>query len=36
MSMQIAQKLGGSLSVTNTDHGARFLLEIVLNNSSLE
>jgi C4-dicarboxylate-specific signal transduction histidine kinase len=36
MSMQIAQKLGGSLSVTNTEHGARFLLEIVLNNSSLE
>ena len=30
MSMQIAQKLGGSLSVINTDIGARFLLEILL------
>lgn len=30
MSMQIAQKLNGSLSVTNTDKGARFLLEILL------
>ncbi len=29
MSMQIAQKLNGSLSVTNTDIGARFLLEIL-------
>lgn len=33
MSMQIAQKLGGSLSVTNTERGARFLLEILLNSS---
>ena len=30
MSMQIAQKLNGSLSVINTDTGARFLLEILL------
>lgn len=30
MSMQIAQKLGGTLSVVNTDIGARFLLEILL------
>lgn len=30
MSMQIAQKLNGSLSVVNTDIGARFLLEIRL------
>lgn len=30
MSMQIAQKLNGSLSVTNTNKGARFLLEILL------
>jgi len=30
MSMQIANKLNGSLSVTNTDKGARFLLEILL------
>lgn len=30
MSMQIAQKLGGSLSVSNTDKGACFLLEILL------
>lgn len=30
MSMQIAQKLGGTLSVINTDIGARFLLEILL------
>jgi len=29
MSMQIAQKLNGSLSVINTDTGARFLLEIL-------
>jgi len=31
MSMQIAQKLGGSLSVCNTDQGALFQLEILLN-----
>jgi len=30
MSMQIAQKMGGSLSVINTKDGARFLLEIIL------
>jgi len=30
MSMQIAQKLNGSLSVINTEIGARFLLEILL------
>ena len=30
MSMQIAQKLNGSLSVMNTEQGARFLLEILL------
>ena len=30
MSMQIAQKLNGTLSVMNTDTGARFLLEILL------
>lgn len=30
MSMQIAQKLNGSLSVHNTDKGAQFLLEILL------
>lgn len=30
MSMQIAHKLNGSLSVINTDKGARFLLEILL------
>lgn len=30
MSMQIAQKLGGSLSVSNTENGACFLLEILL------
>ena len=30
MSMQIAQKLHGSLSVLNTEKGARFLLEILL------
>lgn len=30
MSMQIAQKLGGSLSVNNTEKGACFLLEILL------
>lgn len=30
MSMQIAQKLGGSLSVTNTEKGALFQLEILL------
>jgi len=29
MSMQIAQKLGGSLSVSNNARGARFLLEII-------
>ncbi len=34
MSMQIAQKLGGSLSVSNTDKGARFLLEILINKGS--
>ena len=27
---EIAQKLGGTLSVVNTDIGARFLLEILL------
>jgi len=32
MSMQIAHKLNGSLSVTNTENGARFLLEILLQN----
>ena len=30
MSMQIAQKLNGTLSVHNTDRGAQFLLEILL------
>jgi len=34
MSMQIAQKLGGSLSVVNSDKGARFLLEILINKGS--
>jgi signal transduction histidine kinase len=34
MSMQIAQKLGGSLSVVNTEKGARFLLEILINKGS--
>ncbi len=31
MSMQIAQKLGGNLSVHNTEKGAQFLLEILIN-----
>ncbi|HIC44521.1 MAG TPA: GHKL domain-containing protein [Sulfurimonas sp.] len=31
MSMQIAQKLHGSLSVHNTQKGAQFLLEIIIN-----
>jgi len=34
ISMQIAQKLGGSLSVTNTEKGAQFLLEILINKGS--
>ena len=34
MSMQIAQKLGGSLSVMNTEKGARFMLEILINKGS--
>ncbi len=34
MSMQIAQKLNGSLSVSNTGKGARFLLEILLYEST--
>ncbi len=36
MSMQIAQKLGGSLSVSNTGRGARFLLEIIINSSYMD
>ncbi len=34
MSMQIAQKLNGTLSVSNTPQGARFLLEILLHENS--
>ncbi len=36
MSMQIAQKLGGTLSVSNNTRGACFLLEIILTPSSME
>jgi len=34
MSMQIAHKLHGSLSVSNTEKGARFLLEVLINKGS--
>jgi signal transduction histidine kinase len=36
MSMQIAQKLGGNLSVHNTGKGAQFLLEILINSAYME
>jgi signal transduction histidine kinase len=36
MSMQIAQKLGGNLSVKNTSRGAQFLLEIPINPSAMD
>jgi C4-dicarboxylate-specific signal transduction histidine kinase len=36
MSMQIAQKLGGNLSVHNTEKGAQFLLEILINSAYMD